>query len=134
MRSVGGIAQLRDRHNESKGDDVRNGAKQQAFDQAVSHRGILSSDVGHGMTNGKEGIPSVFTMQLMCLIVNQSQSTGFLSWAIRYALAFEKGLEPKKPLLALNGEGCALSMTSCLEVSIRAFLLRAKLPQRIKTR
>ena len=52
---------------------------------------------------------------------------------VRYALVFEKCLQPKNPLYAESGDGCAHSNTKCLDVSIKDFLLRAFPPQRINT-
>ena len=49
------------------------------------------------------------------------------------SFVFEKCLQPKNPLYADKGEGCTLSKTKCLLVSIKDFLLRALPPQRINT-
>ena len=46
---------------------------------------------------------------------------------------FEKHLLPKKPLYAERGEGCALSKTRCLPLSISARFERALPPHRMNT-
>src|SRR5688572_11335477 len=50
----------------------------------------------------------------------------------RAALTRENGLEPRKAF-ADKGEGCALSTTACLDVSINLTLAFAGLPHRTKT-
>ena len=51
----------------------------------------------------------------------------------RYALAFEKTLQPSN-LCALRGDGCAASRTQCLALSMRLPFFRAKAPHRMKTK
>ena len=52
-------------------------------------------------------------------ILGICQSIGALPKLIKISLVFEKGLDPKNPLLADNGLGCADSITKCLLVSIK---------------
>ena len=43
---------------------------------------------------------------------------GVWLFSVKYLFAFEKGLEPKKPLFAEKGEGCGEVRTKCLIGSI----------------
>ena len=52
--------------------------------------------------------------------LHYSQSICFLLCSARYVFVLLKGLEPKKPLYAENGDGCGDSMTKCLVRSICA--------------
>src|SRR5438045_3569668 len=52
---------------------------------------------------------------------------------IKKALVFEKCRQPKKPLFAASGEGCAAVRMWCFFVLIRLIFSCAKRPQRRKT-
>ena len=62
------------------------------------------------------------------------QFIGGLPHFLSCSLQRLKHLLPKNPLCAESGDGCADSITRCLEVSMSSFLLRASRPQRIKTK
>ena len=59
---------------------------------------------------------------------------GAMPCALRYSLVLEKCLQPKNPLKAERGEGCAHSRMRCLFLSMRGFFERALPPQRMNTR
>ena len=63
----------------------------------------------------------------------KSQSIGSILFSIKKLFVREKGLLPKKPLLALKGEGWALSIIRWFLLVINCFLLRAKFPHNINT-
>ena len=63
-------------------------------------------------------------------MVHNFQSIGSIPFFIRYSLVFEKCLQPKNPLSAEKGEGCAAFKTKCLVSSIRdLFFLRKFSPK-----
>ena len=54
----------------------------------------------------------------LCSLRNY-QSIGVSECAIRYSLALEKCLQPKKPRYALRGEGCGAFKTKCCVSSMK---------------
>src|SRR5688572_22183718 len=95
---------------------------------------MKKSIVRINMNNAHTAQQMPINFLMLFMMIQSVQSIGSVLLLTRYSLVLEKCLQPRNPLCAERGEGCAAFNTRCFVSSIRACFSWANLPHNKKTR
>src|SRR5690242_9563602 len=106
-----------------------------SFTKPINHIGKATINKVTTKTNNAQKAKTlkIKFFKFVGLLFYNFQSIGVLCCFINNSLVLEKCLQPKKPLLALYGEGCAAFKTKCFVSSISDCFSWANLPHNRKT-